>query len=106
MTARWAYIFEQPGADPAVNRFVIDRAGQETTLVAVPDADEAGRVAVDLVDDGIELIELCGGFSLAGAAKVVTAVDGRVPVGHVTFAIESITGAARYKAQFDEVSTD
>lgn len=103
MTSRWAYIFEQPGANPEVDRFVIDREGQETTLVAVPDASAAARVAIELVDDGTQLIELCGGFSLADAASVVDAVDGRVPVGHVVFSVESVTGAAAYKAQFDEM---
>lgn len=102
MTSKWAYIFEQPGADPATDRFEIDREGQSTTLVAVPDADTAARVATRLVDEGVQLIELCGGFALADAARVIAAVDGRVPVGHVTFAVDSVTGAAAYKAQFDK----
>lgn len=101
MSTSWAYIYEQPGADPVVDRFVIDRDGQRTTLVPVPDASEAAQVAVELVRGGAELIELCGGLPISVAAEVVEAVGGRVPVGRVTFGIESITGAAAYKARFE-----
>jgi hypothetical protein len=98
----WAYIYGQPGADPVADRFVIERDGQRTTLVPVPDEAAAASVALDLIDEGAQLIELCGGFGLAEAARVVEAVDGRVPVGHVNFALESVAGAASYKARFEE----
>jgi 2-keto-3-deoxy-6-phosphogluconate aldolase len=101
MSASWAYIFGQPGADPVVDRMVIEREGQRTTLVPVPDESAAAGVAVGLVDEGIELIELCGGFTVQDAARVIDAVDGRVPVGHVAFGLESVTGAAAYKARFE-----
>jgi len=98
----WAYIYGQPGADPVADRFVIERDGQRTSLVPVPDESAAASVALELIDEGAELIELCGGFGLAEAARVVEAVGGRVPVGHVNFALESVTGAASYKARFEE----
>ena len=101
MSASWAYIFGQPGADPVADRLVLEREGQRTTLVPVPDESAAAGVAVGLVDEGIELIELCGGFTVQDAARVIDAVDGRVPVGHVTFGLESVTGAASYKARFE-----
>ena len=98
----WAYIYGQPGADPITDRFVIERGGQRTSLVPIPDESAAAEVALELIDEGAGLIELCGGFGLAEAARVVEAVDGRVPVGHVNFALESVTGAASYKARFEE----
>jgi Family of unknown function (DUF6506) len=84
-----------------MDRFVINRDGQETTLVPVPDESVAAKVAVELVDDGVELIELCGGFTMQDAAKVVDAVAGRVPVGWVNYGLESVTGVAAYKARFE-----
>ncbi|MGY1690753.1 DUF6506 family protein [Geodermatophilus sp. SYSU D01105] len=96
MTVSWAYVYEHPGTDPALDRVVIDRSGQRTLLVPVPDAAVAAEVARALVDEGVELIELCGGFGLAAAAAVAGAVAGRVPVGHVTFAVDSVSGAASY----------
>jgi hypothetical protein len=96
---QWAYIYEHPGTDPALDRVVVDRGGQRTLLVPVPDPSAAPAVAVALVDEGATLIELCGGFSLRDAARVAEAVGGRAPVGHVTFAVDSVGGAAAYAAQ-------
>ncbi len=101
----WAYIYGQPGADPVADRFAIERAGQRTTLVPVPDESEAAEVAVGLIEEGVELIELCGGFGVTEAARVVEAVGGRVPVGHVNFGLESVEGAAAYKARFEARSS-
>ncbi|MGH3682790.1 MAG: DUF6506 family protein [Natronosporangium sp.] len=92
------------GADPVADRFMIDRDGQRTTLVPVPDEAVAAQVAVELVNEGVELIELCGGFPISAAARVAEAVGGRVPVGWVTFGVESVTGVAAYKARFEALS--
>lgn len=100
MTVSWAYIYGQPGADPVADRFVIERAGQRTTLVPVPEESAAAEVAAELVAEGAQLIELCGGFTVPDVARVLEAVAGRVPVGHVTFGLESVPGAAAYSAQF------
>jgi hypothetical protein len=96
MSGTWAYIYEHPGTDPVADRRVIDRGGQRTLLVPVPDPTGASIVAQNLVAEGVGLIELCGGFSLPAAAEVTAAVGGRVPVGHVTFAVDSVRGAADY----------
>jgi predicted polyphosphate/ATP-dependent NAD kinase len=80
---------------------MIDREDQRTALVPVPDASLAPAVARELVASGVELIEMCGGFDVGTVARVVEAVDGEVPVGHVTFAIESISGVAQYKARWE-----
>jgi hypothetical protein len=66
--------------DPAVDRASISAGGLTTTFVAVPDRDAAVAAAVELVDDGAQTIELCGGFGSATAARVVEAVGDRVPV--------------------------
>jgi hypothetical protein len=61
----------------------------------------AGPIAVELIEsDAIALLELCGGFGAVDAARVIEAVHGRVPVGHVAYALESLEGAARYKSAF------
>jgi hypothetical protein len=97
----WAYIYEHPGSDPHADRHVLERHGQRTLLIPVADPADAPGVAAELVaSDGVALIELCGGFSLAAAAEVAEAVDGAVPVGHVTFAVDSVPSAAAYAASF------
>jgi hypothetical protein len=97
----WAYLFEHPGTDPVADRIVVDRDGQRTLLVPVASPADAPAVARRLVDeDGASLIELCGGFGLCDAARVADELDGRVPVGHVTFAVDAVSGAAAFNASF------
>lgn len=96
----WAYIYEHAGTDPVGDRFELDRDGQRSLMVPVPDAAVAPAVATHLVDaEDVTLVELCGGFPLVAAARVVEAVGDRVPVGHVTFAVEAIRSAAAYNAE-------
>jgi hypothetical protein len=90
MEISWGYIFHAPQADPAKDRFVLDRAGCKATLVAVPDQDTAVRVAKEMVQSGIKSIEVCGMFGVTGAARIFEALEGRAAVGGVTFGSESI----------------
>ena len=102
MTTTWAYIYEHPGADPQTDRSALERGGQRSLMVPVADPSDAPDVARRLVEeDGVTLIELCGGFPLAAAARVADAVGHLVPVGHVTFAVDSVGAAAAYGASFE-----
>lgn len=97
--ASWAFIYEHPGSDAAEHAHRLDLGGQRTHLVPVGSVDQAPAVARALADQGVSLIELCGGFDTATAARVVAAVDGRAAVGHVTYAVESLAAANRYAEQ-------
>jgi hypothetical protein len=97
----WAFLYGHPGTDPRADRTVVERDGLRTLLVPVADEARAAQIALALVEDeGVELLELCGGFGAVDAARVVEAVAGRVPVGHVAYALESLEGAAAYKRSF------
>lgn len=110
-TVRWAYLFEHPGADPERDRMVLDSGGVRSLVVAVPGTDAAPAVAAALVrDEGVGLIELCGGFGSAAVAAVAAAVGdvavgegavgeaGQVAVGHVVFGVDQVLAAAAYAA--------
>jgi Family of unknown function (DUF6506) len=91
----WGLIYLGGGEeDPAVDRAVIESSGITTTIVAVPERSDAARVAAELVDAGAQTIELCGGFGSKVVAEVLEATGGRVPVGGVTYGVESIHGLA------------
>jgi DNA-binding NarL/FixJ family response regulator len=87
----WGFIYLGLGEeDPAVDRAVIQRGGLKTTVVAVPTREAAVDVAVELVDAGAQSIELCGGFGSAVTTRVIEAVGDRVPVGAVSYSMESV----------------
>jgi Family of unknown function (DUF6506) len=82
----WAFIFEAPETDPSRDRMVIERAGVRSIVVAVPEPAAVVRAAVELVAEGAQFIELCGGLEPTWAGKVIEATDNKVPVGTVGYA--------------------
>jgi len=85
MTLKAAFIFLAPDVDPQQDRQTVVTPQVELTAVAVSNYKEAEAVAVDLVNDGIEAIELCGGFGNRGTARIADALSGRAAVGVVRF---------------------
>ncbi|WP_456449972.1 DUF6506 family protein, partial [Palaeococcus sp. (in: euryarchaeotes)] len=82
-----AFMFLAPEADPKKHRAVVKTPIVELHVVGVKDYKEACMVAKELVEEGIAAIELCGGFGNQGVAKIVEAIEGKVPVGVVRFDI-------------------
>lgn len=64
-------------------------------VVGVQKPEQGIQAAKDMVAEGIELIELCGGFSPVWAGRIIEAIDYAVPVGVVAYGPESITGMHR-----------
>lgn len=56
-----------------------------TKICGVKDIDAACVTAKQLVDEGYNLIELCGDFNKEGAMQVVEAVDNKAKVGYVIY---------------------
>ncbi|MBH5334465.1 hypothetical protein IHE55_06460 [Streptomyces pactum] len=88
----WAFIHQTDGADPGRDSRTVVIGGCRVELVAVGTHDQAVPVARDLAARGVQLIELCGGFGAVWTARVIEAVEGRVPVGAVTYGAESLAG--------------
>jgi hypothetical protein len=88
---KWAFIYtlDEPGA-----RTRIDTLGT-LICVGVPAVADAPALARRLLEEGVELIELCGGFAGAGLAAVVAAVQNRVPVGAVFYGVEAAAALNR-----------
>jgi hypothetical protein len=88
---KWAFIYrlDEPANEPR-----IDTIGS-LVCVGVPSLIEAPAVAQRLIEQGVELIELCGGFGGAGLGAIVEAVGDRVPVGAVFYGIEASAGLKR-----------
>ena len=80
------FIFRTDGCDPAVHRTVIDTPEGDVTTVGVDSVDQACAVAAEALAAGsAHFIELCGDFGEDGCRRVIDGVDGRLPVGYVTY---------------------
>jgi predicted polyphosphate/ATP-dependent NAD kinase len=88
---KWAFIYtlDDPSAEPR-----IDVIGS-LICAGIPSVSDAPAVAQQLVADGVELIELCGGFGGAGLGLIASAVRNRVPVGAVFFGVDASAGLNR-----------
>ena len=85
MPLRAAFMFLCPEGDPTRHCAWVETSEVHVLTIAVQDRESATRVARELVEHGIQAIELCGGFGHLGAAEVVRAIEGKIPVGVVRF---------------------
>jgi hypothetical protein len=99
MLNNYGFIFLSPDADPVTHRAVIETRGFKTTLVAVPDPSLAPSVAVALLAEGVQLLELCGAFGPTWTSRVLDAIHHRVPVGAVSYGVESVAALSAMVAR-------
>ena len=85
MPLQAAFIFLAPAADSVQHRTTVKTPEVDLTVVGVADYAAAEKAAQSLVDQGIKAIELCGGFGVAGTARIARAVAGKAAVGAVRF---------------------
>jgi predicted polyphosphate/ATP-dependent NAD kinase len=88
---KWAFIYTLDDSSEEARTDVLG----SLVCVGVRTIADAPAVARRLVAEGIELIELCGGFGGVGLGAVVAAVENRVPVGAVFFGVEAAPGLRR-----------
>lgn len=88
---KWAYIYLSPGFSPEEN--TITTGNQHCIFIAVGidfnDKERVIPIAKQLVKEGVQMIELCGGFGPIWIAKVSEAIDNAVPVGSVAYGSEA-----------------
>jgi len=80
-----AFIFVAPEADPVTHRQWIRTPKVHLAVVGVKDYAQAVSTVKALLAEGINAIELCGGFGNKGVALITDAVAGKIPVGVVRF---------------------
>jgi hypothetical protein len=83
------------------DRFVQHQGTERFSMkvVGVSHPEEGIAAAREMVAEGIQLIELCGGFSPVWAGKIIEAIDYAVPVGVVAYGPESIDAMHRLFAK-------
>jgi hypothetical protein len=82
---KWGFIYTSGDGD---GHPVHGEAGSQACVllsVGVPSTEVDPDVVEHLIAEGVELIELCGAFGPGEASAVIEMVDGRVPVGFVTY---------------------
>jgi predicted polyphosphate/ATP-dependent NAD kinase len=91
---RWGFIYKLGSQATGEREDVLGSDDCMLISVGIAALDDGPAVARRLVEDGVQLIELCGAFGPAGTAAIAQAVGGNVPVGGVYYGIEAIAGLA------------
>jgi hypothetical protein len=89
---KFGFIVTGAQLDPAQHRNVMQSPAFEMVSVGVSSPSQALAVAQQMVREGVQLIELCGGFGPKWTAQVQEAIAHRVPVGSVGYGPETIDG--------------
>jgi hypothetical protein len=96
---KFGFIVTGAQLDPARHRQVMQSPAFEMISVGVSSPSEGLAVAQQMVSEGVQLIELCGGFGPAWTGRLQEAIAHRVPVGSVSYGPEAIDGMhALFKA--------
>jgi len=96
-----AFVYLVPDGDPASRATLSQSAMADLIVVPAKDYQQAAEVSRQLVEEGIQAIELCAGFGNVGVAKVAQAVAGKVPVGVVRFDSHPTLGFKSGDEMFD-----
>lgn len=85
MLVKAAFIYAAPENDYTQHKAYIDSPVVKLWVVGVKNYDEAQKVALQLVDEGVTFFELCAAFGSEGTALVAKAVGDKAKVGVVRF---------------------
>ncbi|BCS97568.1 hypothetical protein DSLASN_32000 [Desulfoluna limicola] len=81
----YAFMVIGPGLTPEANTIKTSSPLFKATVVGVETVDQACDAAKELVNNGVQMIELCGGFDGQAVQRVIDAIDGQVPVGAAAY---------------------
>jgi len=87
----FAYIFLGPELNPKQNCSVIKTEKLTFTAIGIDfhHKEQVIEVAKEVIANGAQMIELCGGFGPLWIAKVSEAIHAQVPVGSVAYGPEA-----------------
>jgi Family of unknown function (DUF6506) len=87
---KFGFIVTGGGLDPSRHRTVMKSDRFEMIAVGVSGPAQGLAIAKELVGQGVQLLELCGGFGPVWTARVIEAIGGKIPIGSVGYGPEAI----------------
>lgn len=79
------FIIKAPDYNRSTDRMNLNSKSFSTTIIAVPSIEEACLAADEMIEAGIEIIELCWWFGKEWYEKVSAHIKDKVPLGYVVF---------------------
>ncbi|OEE61570.1 hypothetical protein A1OO_10780 [Enterovibrio norvegicus FF-33] len=85
MISRYGFIIKSPDYQKDQHQSVIESPLFRSEILGVSSDEEAIDAARQLIANGAQVVELCGGFGQESAEKIITKLDSDIPVGFVAF---------------------
>ena len=87
----FVYIFLGEGLDPRRDQAIVKTENLTFTAIGIDFKDKELLISVakKAIEEGAQLIELCGGFGPSWIARLSAAIDNQVPVGGVFYGPEA-----------------
>lgn len=89
MVIKYGFILRDEGFEGAASTY-LKNPMLDMVITGVPTFPEACAEAKKMLADGVHFIELCGDFGEEHCKEIVAAVDGKIPVGYVTYLPEEL----------------
>ncbi len=88
---KWAFIFLSPGFSPEKNTVRSSSSTCEFIAVGIDikEKEKSLSVAQSLYEEGVQMIELCGGLGPLWIAKISEHLQYRIPIGSVLYGPEA-----------------
>lgn len=83
--SRYAFLVKGPGYFPAEHTAEIRSQEFSTKVVGVSDFHAALPTVQQLIADGVQLIELCGGFTEVEAEELRRKTGRKIPIGAIKY---------------------
>ncbi len=87
--SKFGFIVTGAQLDPATHRVRMSSGAFEMIAVGVTRPEEGIAVAQQLVREGVQLLELCGGFGPVWTGRIIEGIGNAVPVGSVGYGPEA-----------------
>lgn len=81
----YGFIVRGPDYQPEIDTATLTSCRFKTRIIAVESLDQACLAADQLCVEGVQVIELCGGFSADDASVIRAHIQGAIPVGYMCF---------------------
>lgn len=85
MIKHYGFIVKSDNYDFHHDKTTMSTADFTTNTVGVSCDDDAILVAQKMIEDGVQVIELCGAFGAESADYIISCLDTNIPIGYVTF---------------------
>ncbi len=81
----YGFIIKGSDYDENKDKVYLNSKSFSSTIIAVLSLDDACKAADELVNIGVDVIELCGWFGEEWYKKISSHIHNKIPVGYVIF---------------------